>query len=128
MKKLIITCIILFLSGCATNSNKIANQVNTIGKPGDVEIQNLTKTKDIVTGNMIVRWNFIATGDKPEQVFWRCEFVDANGFSVGDASRYIEATIYPNQPVSQTCTYPSNQVTDFKISFQNISTNMTTYH
>jgi hypothetical protein len=128
MKKVLALMTPILMVACAFNSNKIENQVSTIGKPGDVEITNLTKTKDIVSGNMIVRWNFVTSADKPEQVFWRCEFVDANGFSVGEAARYVEATIYPNQPTSETCTYPSQQATDFKISFQNIATNMTVYH
>lgn len=128
MKKFLGMCSCFLVASCAFNSNKIENQVSTIGKPGDIEIKNLTKTKDITSGNMIVRWNFVATGDKPEQIFWRCEFFDANNFTVGEPARYVEATIYPNQPVSQSCIYPSQQATDFKISFQNIATNMTVYH
>lgn len=128
MKKILVIIGAAFMVSCASNPNKIENQVATIGKPGDIEIQNLTNTKDIGSGNMIVRWNFVATGDKPEQLFWRCEFFDANGFSVGEPARYVEATVYPGQPVSKSCTYPSQQVTNFKISFQNIATNMTVYH
>lgn len=128
MKKNFGLVLAFFISSCAFNSNKIENQVSTIGKPGDIEIQNLTKTKDITSGNMIIRWNFVATGSKPEQIFWRCEFFDANNFPVGEPGRYVEATIYPGQPVSKNCIYPSQQATDFKISFQNIATNMTVYH
>lgn len=69
MKKYLPLALLAFLAACASQ-NKIENQVTTIGKPGDVEITNLTKTKDITTGNMIVRWNFAVTSDKPEQVFW----------------------------------------------------------
>lgn len=127
MKKYLPLALLAFLVACASQ-NKIENQVTTIGKPGDVEITNLTKTKDITTGNMVVRWNFAVTGNKPEQVFWRCEFVDANGFAVGDPQRFVEATIYPQQPTPETCVYPSESAVDFKINFQNIATNMTVYH
>jgi hypothetical protein len=118
MKKYIVALIIsLALVSCATNPNKIENQVKSIGKPGDVEITNI-----------IVRWDFTATGDKPEQIYWRCDYLDANGFRVGEPERYVEATIYPEQPSSQTCSYPSQKVVDFRISFQNIATNMTIYN
>lgn len=128
MKKYLSLALITILAACASNPNKIKDQVSTIGKPGDVEIQGLAKAKDMTSGNTVIRWNFATTGDKPEQVFWRCEFYDVNGFMVGEPARYAEATIYPDQPSAQTCTFPSQIATDFKISFQNIATNMTTYH
>lgn len=129
MRKYIVSLILsITLASCATNPNKLENQVKSLGKPGDVEISNLTKTHDRVTGNIIVRWDFTATGNKPEQVYWRCDYLDANGFTVGEPERYVEATIYPEQPSSQSCSYPSQQVVDFRISFQNIATNMTIYH
>lgn len=127
MKKIISLSLIVFLTACASN-NKIANQVSTIGKPGDIEITNLTKTKDRENSNTVVRWKFNTTSDKAQQVFWRCDFFDANGFVVGEPTRFVQATIYPEQALSETCTFPSDRVVDFKINFQNIATNMTVYH
>ena len=128
MKKTLTILGSLFLTACASSHNKIANQVSTIGKAGDVEITNLTTEQEINTGNTIVRFSFSATGDKPEQIFWRCEFFDANGFVVETSARFIEATIYPAQPTMKTCTYPSKKVVNFKINFQNVATNMIIYH
>lgn len=127
MKKIFSLSLIAFLSACASH-NPIEKQVSTIGKPGDIEITNLSKSTDVESGNTIVRWNFNTTGEKPEQVFWRCEFVDANGFTVGEPARFIEATIYPEQARAETCTFPSDKTVDFKINFQNIATTMTVYH
>lgn len=127
MKKIISLSLIVFLTACASN-NKIANQVSTIGKPGDIEITDLSKAKDLETSNTVVRWKFNTTSDKAQQVFWRCDFFDANGFVVGEPTRFVQATIYPEQALSETCTFPSDRVVDFKINFQNIATNMTVYH
>jgi len=127
MKPLLTFACICGLSACAT-SPQIADQITTIGKPGNVEITNLTKLKDVTSGAWVIRWNFVATANTPEQIFWRCEFYDANNLMVGEAARYEEATIYPQQPSSHTCTYPTPAVVNFKISFQNIATTMTTYN
>lgn len=127
MKKIFSLSLILLLTACASN-NKIANQVSTIGKPGDIEITDLTKTKDLETSNTVVRWKFNTTSNKAQQVFWRCDFFDANGFVVGEPTRFLQATIHPEQALSETCTFPSDRVVDFKINFQNIATNMTVYN
>lgn len=127
MKKLFTLSLITLLTACASN-NKIANQVTTIGKPGDIEITNLSKTKDLETGNTIVRWNFNTVSDKSEQVFWRCDFFDANGFVVGEPTRFVQATIHPEQAIPETCTFPSDRAVNFKINFQNMATNITVYN
>lgn len=127
MKKIFSFCLVVFLTSCASN-NKISNQVSTIGKPGSIEITNLSKTKELETGNTIVRWNFNTTSDKAEQAFWRCDFFDVNGFAVGESTRFMPVTIYPEQAMLETCTFPSERAVDFKINFQNIATNMTVYN
>jgi hypothetical protein len=127
MKKIFSLSLVLLLTACASN-NKIANQVSTIGKPGDIEITDLSKAKDLETSNTVVRWKFNTTSNKAQQVFWRCDFFDANGFVVGEPTRFVQATIHPEQALSETCTFPSDRVVDFKINFQNIATNMTVYN
>ena len=38
-----------------------------------------------------MRWDFTATGDKPEQIYWHCDYLDANGFTVGEPERYVQS-------------------------------------
>ena len=118
----------LLLAACSSNPNQLKNQLNTIGKPGAVEISELKKVRDLNSESVTVAWNFNVTDDKPQQVYWRCDFFDANGLRVGEPERYQEATIYPDEATEASCKYDAKLVTDFKISIQNIATNIIIYH
>ncbi|MCE2705986.1 MAG: YcfL family protein [Proteobacteria bacterium] len=127
MKKSILLIGIMFglLSACSTN--KIKDQVEVIGNSlGDIQIKDLRSMQ--VNGLLMAQGTFHNTGDKPVNGYYRCKFLDAMNFQVGENQVWQLITVYPNQDDSFRCQATDTNSVNFKIEFSNNAENVTIYH
>ena len=127
MKKIILSLIAIttLVSGCATH--KIKDQIEVIGNSlGDVEIKDLRSMQ--VNGLLVAQGTFYNDGDKAVNGYYRCKFLDASNFQVGDDNVWELLTIYPNQNKAFKCQSTETNAIDFKIEFSNNAQNVTIYH
>ena len=116
--------LIATLAACSTP--QIKNQVEIIGGDmGGVEIKDLRSMK--VNDLLFAQGTFHNEGGKPVQGYYRCKFLDANNFQVGDDQTWQLVTIYPNQNQAFKCQATSKEATDFKVEFSNNASNVTVY-
>ena len=127
MKKLIINLALIggLLGGCA--SNKIKDQVEVIGDSlGTIKIQDLRSMQ--VNGLLVAQGTFHNDGSKAVNGYYRCKFLDATNFQVGDDQAWDLLTVYPNQDKAFKCQATDTNATNFKIEFSNNAENVTVYH
>ena len=127
MKKLIFILALSsgILTGCSTN--KIKDQVEVIGGSlGDVKVKDLRSMQ--VNGLLVAQGTFFNKGSDPVNGYYRCKFLDATNFQVGEDQAWDLVTIYPNQGKSFKCQATDANATDFKIEFSNNAQNVTVYH
>ena len=124
-KALVAVVLATSLTACSTNL-KIKNQVEIVGGDmGDIKIVDLKSMR--VNGFLIAQGWFFNQGSKTVQGYYRCKFLDATNFQVGDDQTWQLITVYPNQKEGLKCTSMSTTATDFKIEFSNNLTNVTQY-
>jgi len=127
MKKFILLLAIAcgIISGCTTN--KIKDQVEVIGGSlGNVKIKDLRSMQ--VNGLLVAQGTFFNDGSSSINGYYRCKFLDATKFQVGEDQAWDLVTIYPNQGKSFKCQATDANATDFKIEFSNNAENVTVYH
>lgn len=127
MKKSLLLVGIMFslLNACSTN--KIKNQVEVIGNSlGDIKIKDLRSMQ--INGLLMAQGTFHNDGSKPINGYYRCKFLDATNFQVGENQVWQLLTIYPNQDESFRCQATDTNAVDFKIEFSNNAENVTIYH
>ena len=123
-KHIIAVALVAALAACSTP--QIKDQVEIIGDDmGDVQIIDLRSMK--VNDLLFAEGKFLNTGSKPAQGYYRCKFLDANKFQVGDDQTWQLVTIYPNQNQAFKCQSIKTEATDFKIEFSNNAKNVTIY-
>jgi hypothetical protein len=116
--------LIAMLTACSTP--QIKNQVEIIGDDmGDVKITDLRSMK--VNDLLFAEGKFTNNGSKAAQGYYRCKFLDANKFQVGEDQTWQLVTIYPNQTQGFKCKANNLEATDFKIEFSNNANNVTIY-
>ena len=116
--------LIAMLAACSTP--QIKDQIEIIGDDmGDVQIKDLRSMK--VNDLLFAEGKFLNTGSKPAQGYYRCKFLNANKFQVGDDQTWQLVTIYPNQTQAFKCQATKIEATDFKIEFSNNANNVTIY-
>ena len=114
-----------WISGCSTN--KIKDQVEVIGgNLGDIQIKDLRSMQ--VNGLLMAQGTFHDKGDKPINGYYRCKFLDATNFQVGEDQVWQLITVYSNQDASFKCQATDTNATNFKIEFSNNAENVTVYH
>jgi uncharacterized protein YcfL len=127
MKKslLLVGIMLSLLNACSTN--KIKNQVEVIGNSlGDIKIKDLRSMQ--INGLLMAQGTFHNDGSKPINGYYRCKFLDATNFQVGENQVWQLLTIYPNQDESFRCQATDTNAVDFKIEFSNNAENVTIYH
>ncbi len=127
MKKtfLLAGLVIGLLSACSTN--KIKDQVEVIGDSlGDIQIKDLRSMQ--INGLLMAQGTFFNKGSKAVNGYYRCKFLDATNFQVGDDQVWQLLTVYPNQNESFKCNATDTNATNFKIEFSNNAENVTVYH
>ena len=125
MIKKALIAMILLTSACSSNP-KIKDHVETIGGAmGEIKIVDLKSMR--VNGFLMAQGWFFNKGAKTVQGYYRCKFLAATNFQIGDDQEWQLITIYQNQKEGLKCTAMSPNATDFKIEFSNNLTNVTQY-
>lgn len=116
--------LIAALAACSTP--QIKDQVEIVGGDmGDVQIKDLRSMR--VNDLLFAEGKFLNDGSKPAQGYYRCKFLDATNFQVGDDQTWQLVTIYPNQNQAFKCQATNKEATNFKIEFSNNASNVTIY-
>lgn len=127
MKKIILSIAVAasLIAGCA--DNKIKDQVEVIGNSlGSIEIKDLRSMQ--VNGLLMAQGTFHNSGNKAVNGYYRCKFLDANNFQVGEDQAWDLLTIYSNANKSFKCQATDTNAVNFKIEFSNNAENVTVYH
>ena len=127
MKKNILLLVLFLVLGACANTPKIKDHLEVVGGSlGSVEVKDLRSMR--VNDLLVAQGTFYNGGDKPAQGYYRCKFLDATNFQVGENQTWQLVTIYPNQSQSFKCKSTHLDATNFKIEFSNNAKNVTVYH
>ena len=127
MKKLSICLILATIILCSCATNKIKNQVEVIGYSlGDIQIKDLRSMQ--INGLLVAQGTFHNKGSKAVNGYYRCKFLDATNFQVGEDQAWDLVTVYSNQDKAFKCQATDPNAVDFKIEFSNNAENVTVYH
>lgn len=103
----------LLTAGCATQYEGHLLEIG--GRGSDVAIKDLRSA--VSNGLLKAQITFENNGDDPITGFYRCQFQDPNGMSVGTTQIWQPVTIYPNGIQQATCMATEAEATDFKVEF-----------
>ncbi len=107
MSSLVISC-----SSTQTNSH-----VNIIGhKYGDISISDM---RSQVNPNKLIVGQAVLTNTGSDVIngYYRCQFLDANGFIVGETQIWQMVAVYPNSEQAVKCLATDPTASSFKLEF-----------
>jgi uncharacterized protein YcfL len=126
MKKLFIYSMILgLLSSCATNKIKDHLEVVGDGDLGDIAIKDMRSQQ--INGKLMAQGTFKNNSSKPTNAYYRCKFLDATGFQVGEDQVWQLVTLYGNGSSAFKCQATDYNAVNFKIEFSSSENNVTVY-
>lgn len=126
MKKVIIYSLVLeIICACATNRIKDHLEVIGDGNLGDIAVKDLRSQQ--INGKLVAQGVFKNNSSKSTNAYYRCKFLDATGFQVGEDQVWQLVTLYANGSSSFKCQATDYNATNFKIEFSSSENNVTVY-
>lgn len=120
MRKLVLlAAAMLSLTGC---TNTLDQHVTEVGDSGSISITDMRS--QVKNQLLVAQTTFHNSDSSPVTGYYRCQFFDTNGMSLGNPQQWQPVTIYPNEDQSINCLSTQLEATNFKIEFSKDGTNV----
>jgi len=119
--KNILSVVMLCLSLSACTS-EIDSHVTQVGDMGAISITDL---RSQLKNNLLVAQATLHNDDSSAVMgFYRCQFFDTNGMSLGQPQQWQPITVYPNEDQTLKCLSTQVEATNFKVEFSTDGANV----